>query len=630
MLKFMRKHANSWFIKIMLGMIVVTFVGFFGWNATQNDFSRDVIATVDGEPISLVEYQAAYRKMHDFFRQVYGKDLDQKALENFQLGRQALEVLIRSKMQVRQAKEAGLSVSDEELADYIEGVPTFQNSGRFDHALYLEVLRRSSLSIADYEAEQRQALLLRKIESVIRDGVKVTVPEIEEAYQWGHEGLKVRYFIYPSDRLEKDVKVREDALATYFKKEKERFRWPKKIRVVYVFGETLEFEKTVKVTDEKIIKAYEENKGEYREPEKRRVRHILFKVAPEASSERESSVKARLEVLLKRIRSGEGFSKLAGKFSDDLNAGEGGDLGTIVRGEMDPVFEKAVFGLDEGEVSDPIRTSFGYHLVKVDGIEPTRVKPLSEVKASITAKVRVGLASGKARDEIEKIWDEISTGRSFQSLAKVRGVRNGTSEFFTSDGKGLVLPDGRKLATAAFRLERGELSDPVEGDAGWYLFRVIDERPSRLPALKEVRSEAEKAYIRKESGRLAKERAKVWVNALNNGKDLTEIAKAEGLRVTETPLFKRVKPLSSPGVGQDFYRKVFALKAGKAGEASVANDRMLFVVSERKVAELSSLKKDGGKFREEYLRGKRIAVLKSWVAARRQEAKVEIRPEFNL
>lgn len=630
MLKFMRKHTNSWFIKIILGMIVVTFVGFFGWNATQNNFSRDVIAVVDDEPISLVEYQAAYQKMHDFFRQVYGKDLDQSALKNLQLGRQTLEVLVRSKMQVRQAKRAGLSVSDEELADHIEDISTFQSKGQFDRALYLEVLRRSRLSISDYEAEQRQALLLRKIESVIRDGVKVTKPEIEEAYQWSHEGLKVRYLIYPSDRLEKDVKVREDALAKYFDKEKERFRRPKKIKVSYVFGKTSEFQNTVKVTDQEITKAYEETKEKYREPEKRRVRHILFKVAPEASLERAGDVRAKIEALLKRIRSGESFNQLADKFSDDLNAGEGGNLGAIVRGEMAPAFEKAVFGLDEGEVSNPVRTSFGYHLVKVDGIEPTRVQPLSEVKASITAKMRMVQASENARDEIEKIWDEISKGRKLQSLTKIRGIQKGTSEFFTSDGRGLVLPDGRKVASAAFRLDRGELSDPIEGEAGWYLFRVIDERPSRLPALKEARSEAEKAYVRKEAGRLTEERVKGWVNALNGGKDLTEIAKVEGLKVTETPLFKRVEPLSSPRVGQDFYQRVFELSPGEAGEAYVANGRILFVVSERKGAELSSLKKDDGKFRAEYLRSKRAMVLKSWVTARRQEATIEIRPEFKL
>ena len=630
MLKFMRKHANSWFIKIMLGMIVVTFVGFFGWSATQGPFTRDVIATVDGEPILLSEYQAAYRQTHDLYRRMYGRDLDQATLNTLQIGRQAMETLVRARIHIREAEAAGLSVSDDELARHIERLPTFQRNGSFNRALYLEVLRRNRLAVTDYETEQRQLLLLRKMESVIRDSVKVTDPEIEEAYRWSHEGVKVRYMIYPTDRFEKTLKVKEDALLAYFEKEKARFRLPKKYRVAYVFAEFLAFEKTVKVTDENIAKVYEAAKEEYREPEKRQVRHILLKVAPEASQELAGEVKAKANALLKRIRAGEDFSKLADESSDDLNAGKGGNLGTIVRGEMDPGFEKAVFGLEEGEVAGPIRTPFGYHLVRLDKIELAKTRPLSEIKASIADQLRAARASDKARERIEKMWDEISEGRKLDSLPKMEGIRQGDSKLFTPDGKGLALPDAQRVAAAAFRLERGELGDPIEGDAGWYLIRVIDEQPSRLPELKEVRSEVEKAYVLDEAERLAEEQVKGWVKAVNYGKPLTEIAKAEGLKVTESPRFNRVEPLSSPQVGGDFYQKVFSLDSGKAGQAVTANGWMLYVVSERKAADLSKLKKDGGKFRQEYLRSKQSLVLRSWAAAQRRATSVELRPGFNL
>ncbi|MEE8110968.1 MAG: SurA N-terminal domain-containing protein, partial [bacterium] len=195
MLKFMRKHGGSWFIKIILSVIVVTFVGFFGFTAVQGPFTRDVVATVDGEPVTLGEYQAAYRRTYDLFRRVYGEALDEATLNRLQVGRRALETLVRSRIQAQHAHRAGLIVSDEELSRHIQNQPPFQRNGRFDRVLYLDILRRSRVPVSAYESEKRRDLLFRKLEAVIRDSVKVTRPEIEEAFRWSRERVKVRYVV---------------------------------------------------------------------------------------------------------------------------------------------------------------------------------------------------------------------------------------------------------------------------------------------------------------------------------------------------------------------------------------------------------------------------------------------------
>ena len=630
MLKFMRKHANSWFIKVMMGMIVVTFVGFFGWNAAQGPFTRDVVATVDGEPLSLSEYQAAYRQTYELVRRMYGGALDEAALNRLQLGRQAIETIIRSRLQSRQARLAGISISNEELARHIQSRPAFQRNGRFDRSLYLGILRRNRVPVAAYEEEQREILLLGRMESIIRDSVKVTGPEIEDAYRWSREGVKVRYMIFPPNRLEKEVKVKEDDLRAFFDREKERFRVPKKVRAAYLFADIQSFERSVKVTEEAVAQAYEARKEEFREVARRKARHILMKVRPEAKPDDVAKAKNKAEGLLRRLRDGEDFAALAKKFSDDPNAADGGKLGAVARGELDPAFEKALFAMKAGEVKGPVKTPFGFHIIRLDAIEPERLRPLSEVKASLMDGLRAARAAADARDAIEKFWVEVSEGRAFDSFPETAGIKRGVSKFFSADGKGLPVPDSRKVAAAALRLAKGELSDPIEGESGWYMVRVTVEQASRIPDLKEVRKEARKAYVRRQSERLAEERSKGWVKSLDGGGRLREIAKREGLKVSETLFFTRIRPLASPRTGDEFYGKVFGLKAGRAGQAAAQGGRMLFVVTGRKAADLAELKKDDGRFRAQYLQDKQGLVLRSWANALRRSAEVEIRPGMNL
>ncbi|MFQ5691749.1 MAG: SurA N-terminal domain-containing protein [Nitrospinota bacterium] len=630
MLKFMRQYASSWFIKIMLSMIIVTFVGFFGWSAVRGPFTRDVIATVNGEPISLGEYQNAYRRMYDLFQRVYGDSLDQAALDRLQIGRQALETLIRTRLQTQQARLAGLRVSDEELSRYIQSQPTFQRNGRFDRAFYLDILRRSRVPVSTYEAEQRQTLLLRKLEAVIRDSVKVSRPEIEEAFRWSRERVKVKYLLLPADQMEKEVRVEEGALRAFFDREKERFRIPKKIKVAYFFADIQDYERSAKVTDEEVAGAYEVRKEEVRRPERRRARHILLKLSPDAGPERVKWVRAKAEDLMNRLRKGADFAELARRESEDPSSGNGGELGAITRGELDPAFEKAVFEMKVGELRGPVRTGLGFHIIRLDGIEPPGVRPFSEVKASIADGLRAERAADGARDAIEKIWDEISQGRAFESFPEIPGVKRGVSEFFSADGKGLPLPDREKVAAAAFRLAKGETSDPIEGEGGWYVVRLVDEQPTRIADLMEVREDVEKAYVRQRSRELAEKRARQWVERLRGGTPLEEIAREGGLAVKESPFFARTEPVAAVRVGRDFYRKAFALKTGKAAQAAADQGRMVFVVTGRKAADLKELEKDGGKFREEYLKSKQALILNNWLNEVRQSVDVTIRPGMKL
>ncbi|MFQ5915973.1 MAG: SurA N-terminal domain-containing protein [Nitrospinota bacterium] len=626
MLKFMRKYGSSWFIKIILLMIIVTFVGFFGWTAVQGPFTRDVVATVDGEPVSLGEYQNAFRRTYELFQRVYGDTLDEAMVNRLQIPRQALETVVRSRIQVRQAHLAGLRVSDEELSRHIRRQPAFQRNGRFDRALYLDALRRNRVPVAAYEAEQRLNLLLSKIEAIIRDGVKVAPAEVEEAFLWSRERAKVRYMILLAEELKKNVQVGEDALRAFFDKEKEQFRVPKKLKAAYFFADIQALEGSVQVTDEEIAKEYERRKDEYREAERRNARHILLKLSPGAKPEDVEKVKAKAEDLIRRLRNGADFAALAKEFSEDPNAEKGGELGSFGRGELDPEFEKAVFGMEVGELRGPVRTDFGFHIIRLDGIEGEKVRPLSEVKASIADGLRARRAAEKARDAIEKVWDELSQGRPFEDFPETPGVKRGVSEFFAADGKGLPVADRERVAAAAFKLGKEEISDPIEGEGGWYIVRIVDEQPSQIPEMKEVRGDVEKAYVQHRSKSLAEERAKELVGRLERGESLEQMAKEAGLNPIDSPFFTRNQPIPSLRAGAEFYTKAFELEVGKAAQTGVEEGRVIFVVTDRAQADPKELESDGGRFREEYLRSKQAVVMNLWVNALRESTEVITRP----
>ncbi len=636
MLRYMRGWANSWAVKGLLLMVAMSFVGFFGWNALHRPYhtaSRDVVASVGGEDIFLTEYHEAYQRTYNLYRRLYGNSFDDQLASQLQLGRRALDSLVAVRVQLIEARQAGLEISDAEVARAISSLPQFQRLGRFDRNLYLQALRHSRIQPEVFEEGQREALLIQRLEGLILNGVRLLPAELEEAYLWNNERIKVRYIRLPAEDLDSSVAPNEQALKDLHEERKEEFREPRKVKIEYYFADVLELEGEVEVADEDVTRYYEFRQSDYQQPERRRARHILFKMAPETGPDRTSEIQEKAEAVLEEIQEGGDFVALAKIHSEDPNRDEGGDLGFFRRGEFDPAFEEAAFNMEVGEVRGPIQSRFGFHLIQLEEIQSEGAQPLEEVRATILDILRSTQADEAARDLIDQVLFNVDEGQRFDGFPESPGLKRVTSDFFSAGGEGLLLPDSQAVATAAFQLTKGEVGEPVEGEGGWYLIRLVDEAASRFPPLEEVREDVEKVWRRVEGENQAADRAEELVASIQVGESLDQAASNLGLAVQETPLFRRSDDVPDLSPGNDFYQVAFGLEEGGAAEIVLEGDRLVFVLGERRRADLLKLAENGDEietFRSQILENKKRVIYEQWLENARTRAEVDISPGFLL
>ena len=247
------------------------------------------------------------------------------------------------------------------------------------------LLQNHRMQPEDFEASIEQELLQRKVEHFLRSLVPVTDQDVLEFYTYSNEKVKVSFMQFLPERFKKSVKADEASLEKYFNEHKEKYRIPEKVMVSYLVFDPDDFKDKVTVTEQQVKDYYEEKTSLFREEKQVKARHILFKVAAEASQEQAKQVEEKASSILKRCREGEDFATLAKTYSDDPSREKGGDLGYFSSGEMTKSFEQAAFKMKKGEISDLVRTPFGYHIIKVEDIKEARTKPMEEVKEQIAS-----------------------------------------------------------------------------------------------------------------------------------------------------------------------------------------------------------------------------------------------------
>jgi len=376
------RRAQPAIIKAVLGAVVIAFVAtiFLDWGWQRSDRPDTQLATVGTDSVSLREFQMTYNNLVDFYRRIYQDRFTEDFARTLNLKQQALDTLVQRKLLLSEARRQGIRVSDAELIERVHSYPVFQVNNNFDPTRYLQVLRLSQLTPGDFEQNQREELLLAKLEHLIKEAIQVTEVEVREAFIHDKEQLNVEYLRIDPARFAAQVEVNDADLSTYYQEYVERFRKPEQVRFGYVVVDPASFVGQVEVTDERLAQYYEEHKEEFRQDEQVRARHILFKLPQQAGAEEEARIRAEAEAVLSRIRAGEDFAAVAAQVSQDsASAQQGGDLGFFKRGDMVKSFEDVAFGLKPGTASEPVRTEFGYHIIKVEEVQEAGYRPLALV-----------------------------------------------------------------------------------------------------------------------------------------------------------------------------------------------------------------------------------------------------------
>ncbi len=555
----MRRHSKSILVKIIVGLIGVVFV-FWGIYTIRGARPGSKIAYVNGDLISGREYQSAYRDMLLALQRQYKDYWNEDLIQVFQVKQKVLDSLIDKRLISQEARRLGLKVNDDEIADAIYRYPAFQVNGKFDENRYRSLLNLNRMEPADFEAEIGSELLGAKIRHFIKSFLPVTNDEINEYYTFQNEKINLGFVAFNPEDCRAEVKATQTDMDTYFEKHKEEYRIPAQIKIDYITLDPLDFKDKVSVTEGEIADYYEYNPGRFKEQRQVKARHILFRVPPDASKEADAEIKDKALEILKRAQHGEDFSELAKKYSQDTsNASKGGDLGYFKKDQMVKPFEELAFSLKKGEVGGPVRTQFGWHLIKVEDIKEEKVKTLDEVREQIEATLKGDISRDMAHEGALVLMDQMPYNVDLASYAAQHGLTVKESDLFPKKGDIPGFGTDEKLKQAIYSLDKGEVSEILEHEGKYYIFQVIGTKDSYIPAMGEVADQLHKDVEDHLSLEAARKKAEKYLAELRGGADWKELAKRKNTSIKETGFFSRGGNIPNLGYAPSVSEAAFLL-----------------------------------------------------------------------
>lgn len=635
MLGFMRKHARSSFIKLIFWMLIAVFI-FWGVGVMVAGGDKvNVAAMVDGEPISAQTYARAHERMTRVYRELYKENINPQILAQLNLGQRALDDLVTEMLLKREAGRLGLQVTDDEVREAILDIPTFQDGARFDRTRYLNALRSSRITPAEFEESQRETLLVTKLEGLITDGLVASDQEVKNLYALENEKIDVSFVKVPFSQFKDASTVSDAEVAEYYEKNKERFRRPDTVTVTYVPYAPDTFAEKVPVSDQAVQDYYDAHLSDYEQPERLHLQHILWLVPPGADEPAKNAIRAKAAAALIAARIGgkDTFTDLVKLNSqDELSVQNGGDLGIIARGQLEPPLEEAAFKLNVGEITDMVESSRGIHLIRLDEKLPAGPKPLADVKDDIVKELRARGADDAARTALAADLEKARAGTSLDDLAPGHGLTVTTSK---PVARGQIIPGvkGTTLVNNALLLDQDTIDQVMDTEPPYYLFKVTAKAPSTIPPLDEVKAGIVETLTRdktKEAARAAADALLASAREAGGAQALLDQAKAKGYTIDSTGPFGRNEaiPKLAPAPVKD---EVFALTAAAplGTRAFIGADAAVVVALKDRVAADESALTDEKRqsLRDQAVARKRQDVLETYRNTLRERAEITVNPD---
>jgi peptidyl-prolyl cis-trans isomerase D len=495
----MRRHRR--WLYVFLWIVILGFVAFYipMFQGVDAGSPAETLATVGGETITVGEFQTAYLRQRAFYERLYQGRMDAATLRRLGLEDQVLEALLQERLVELEAKRLGLRVDDGALGRALTTSPEFQENGRFMGAE--EIKRRLALQrITEEEFEQglRARLLREQLEALVAGGVGVTDKEVEQEFRRRNEQAKLEYVEVSAAPFRKEVSVTEDEVKARFERSRDRYGISEQRVLAYLLLSEEALRSRAAVTEAELEAYYQEHREEYKEEEQVCASHILVKVeasAEAAEGHPDSEARALAEGLLAKVKSGADFAGLAEQASEDRGSAErGGDLGCFPRGAMVPEFENAAFSLDPGQVSDLVKSGFGYHIIKVASRREEEVLPLIALKERIRPLLAAEKTQRLLGDQVGTVRAALKRG-SLEDAAKAVGASVATSPAFPLSAPPEPLV-AAPLAARAFALKAGETErDGYPVSRGYVFFRVAEVKPARSAELSEVQEKVKSDLV---------------------------------------------------------------------------------------------------------------------------------------
>jgi peptidyl-prolyl cis-trans isomerase D len=621
----MRKHAGSWLIKLILGAVVVVFVlwGVGSWTSQRSGR----VATVNGDPISLEEFRITYKRLLEQVRQSFGNNLNEDLIKTLQLPKQAMDELINRNLMRQAAAELHLQVSDEELSRSIQDISAFQTAGVFDSRRYQTILDRNSMTPESFETNQRDALMIQKLNNIITSSVKISDQEVVQWYKWDNTEVDLDFVFFDPERYQ-DISTADEEMQTYFEDHKESYKNAPKIKVRYLKFEPKTFVSQVVVSDDEIEVYYEDHPDEFHNPKTVEARHILIKLNQDASPEEVAKAKERIEAVLQKAKDGQDFAELAKENSEDSSKDKGGYLGTFKRDAMVKPFSEKAFSMKAGELSDPVRTRFGWHIIKVEKVNEATTTSFADAKSDILQKLTDEGSKHLAYDAAESVYDAAFEGADLEAIAADRNLTIQTPDYFSRAEPPKVSNNPAKFAATAFELPDGEISEIQDFGDGYYIMEIVEKLPAQIPELNEVKEKIRADLIKQKKGEKAKADAEAMLSALKDGETMDAAARKFDLEPKSTGFFKRNASIPDIGSAREISRVAFELTAQNSlPEGALTGPGGGYYVikfKDRKIPSLTDIDKEKADIKARLLQQKKFRAFDEWLNQLRNRSEISI------
>jgi len=628
MLRLMRDYATSWLIKIILGAIVIVFV-FWGVGSFRNRKSN-VIASVNGEAVSLEEYRSTYNNLLEQMRQRFGNNLNEEVLQMLQLDRQALDQLIERRLLMQEVARLEFRVTDEEVVRSIQSISSFQTNGVFDRRLYTTVLNYNRMTPEGFEAAQKERLLIEKLRTYLFSGFQVSENELKEYYDWKNAMVSIDYVLFDPETYQ-DIALTDESLETYFNDHKESYKTDPLLKVQYLHFDPQAYKAGVEVSAEDIEIYYHDNREKYATPKAVEARHILFKVEAGASEEAVDAAMAKAEEVLKLVRNGEDFASMAKQYSEGPSKENGGQLGAFKKEDMVAPFSEKAFSMKQGEVSEPVRTQFGWHLIKVEKINEASVQSLQDAEKSIQTTLTDDRAKTLAYDKAEAFYETTLEGDQIAEVGSKMGLDVKTTALFSMAGPEKDIKNPKAFADAAFALSLNQISEIQDFDDDFYILQVIESIPGKIPELATVKEAVTNDLMKEQQAAVAEEKAKALLAVLKNGTMTDNAGSDTGVDFKTTDYFKRNDQIEGIGWENEISQAAFTLSSAQPLPESIVRGKNGFYVirlKDRKLPDPQGFDKEKKLLMETLSNQKKLKAFNTWLAEIRKKSEITIQEGF--
>jgi peptidyl-prolyl cis-trans isomerase D len=554
MLKTLRDQFKH--LKWILWFVVFLFVFFifvdWGTGRASKRGLAGVAARIGSVSISEAQFLKEMRTTEQRYRSMYGEQFE-TIRNQIDLASMTIQNIVDRYLLLEEARKMGLGVTDKEVLDKIMSFPAFKRSdGSFvGEDLYARILRANQSSPEEFEESLRQELVLDKLQQALGAGVVIPGSDVEQEYRRRNESTSFEVLFIPATREPAGLTVADTETKAYYDANQARFSHPAQRQLRYLLIDDAKLRRTLSVPESQISEYYASHQQEFQQPEELHVRHILIRPkSQDGAGWQDAQTRAR-EVSAKVMAPGADFAALARQYSEDPGSKDsGGDLGWFPRGRMVKEFEDAAFRLSPGEVSAPVKSQFGYHILKLEGRRPGGLRSLAEAHDLIKEKLLEGLADAEGNRRATALREKIdaaklTTDEQWHALADDVVTSNVTPFFAQEEVVPGIGRDPELLAEVGAAKE-AFVGGPRRSSRGWIVYRVARVRPAGVTPFEEAKEEAREAVkrtkaleaLRKE---LEAKRVSLGVGPLN--------AQAVGLGGTVQTVSDHRRGASIPSVG---------------------------------------------------------------------------------